>query len=276
MIGFSFSPGGLLFPYHLGVIKSLTNTNHLTEENPIAGSSAGAIAVASHAANVTPEQALEGCIRISDACEEMGGARGRLLPLLEQELNALLPQDAHRVVNERSGLTGLAYKEVFPVQKNVLATRFDSREQLIEDVCNSSMFPFFSSPWPCVIRKGKKSNLNSKINDRDDDNAVWNALPRVVVDGYFTVPRERFGCPDLEELGVCDRTVTISVLPHDAIGLTASDGGPRDRISPVVRSNEEFTDLFRGAVSPSPRKFMVELFERGVADGEAWASNEVL
>ena len=46
MIGFSFSPGGLLFPYHLGVIESLSTNGHLTPHSPIAGSSAGAIAVA--------------------------------------------------------------------------------------------------------------------------------------------------------------------------------------------------------------------------------------
>ena len=217
----------------------------------------------------------------------MGGARGRLLPLLEQELDALLPGDAHEMVNERNGLTGLAYKEVFPVQRNVLATRFDSREQLIEDVCNSSMFPFFSSPWPCVVRnsrnEGRISNRNGSNYDDSINNSnsnavnILNGLPRLVVDGYFTVPRERFGCPDLQDLGVCDRTITVSVFPHDAIGLTASERAC-DRISPVLvdgnNDNELLSDLFRGAVYPSPRKLMVELFERGIADAEAWGANE--
>ena len=187
MIGFSFSPGGLLFPYHLGVIESLSRNGHLTPSSPIAGSSAGAIAVASYAANVRTVDALEGCVRMSEACEVMGGARGRLMPLLEQELDLLLPQDAHTIVNERSGMTGLAYKEIFPSSKNVLATRFNSRDNLKEAICNSSMFPFFTSPWPCVIRPPVES---------DEDDAVKKSLsdflPRLIVDGYFTVPRERY------------------------------------------------------------------------------------
>lgn len=41
--GFSFSPGGLLFPYHLGVITSLEHHGRLTDQVHLAGASAGAI-----------------------------------------------------------------------------------------------------------------------------------------------------------------------------------------------------------------------------------------
>eukprot|EP01083_Nonionella_stella_P048251 129121_1 len=147
-IGFSLSPGGLLLPYHLGALSSLEQSSILTPSTPIAGSSAGAIAVASHACQVSPETCLDGTIRISSKCEAMGGARGNLLGLLEQELEDLLPCNAHELVNARQGLTGLAYKEIFPEVKNVLKTRFESREELMEDVVNSSTFPFFTSNWP--------------------------------------------------------------------------------------------------------------------------------
>lgn len=40
-LGFSFTPGGLLFPYHLGVAKSLELEGFLASDSPLAGSSAG-------------------------------------------------------------------------------------------------------------------------------------------------------------------------------------------------------------------------------------------
>lgn len=40
-LGFSFTPGGLLFPYHLGVAKSLQRQKFLAAGTPLAGSSAG-------------------------------------------------------------------------------------------------------------------------------------------------------------------------------------------------------------------------------------------
>ena len=51
-VGFSLSPGGLLLPYHLGALASLAYHGFLTEKTPLAGSSAGAIAVASQASGV--------------------------------------------------------------------------------------------------------------------------------------------------------------------------------------------------------------------------------
>lgn len=43
-LGFSFSPAGLLLPYHLGVIEYLVHSGYLTDHTPIAGASAGSIA----------------------------------------------------------------------------------------------------------------------------------------------------------------------------------------------------------------------------------------
>jgi len=47
--------GGLLFPWHIGVLSGLAYNNALDDSNPLAGSSAGSIAVASHGAGVRPE-----------------------------------------------------------------------------------------------------------------------------------------------------------------------------------------------------------------------------
>ena len=152
--GYSFSSGGLLFPYHLGAITSLEYHGRITDPVHLAGASAGAIAVASHAARTPPARALEAAFRVCDECETRFGGRavGKLLPLLKEELeNCFLP-DAHEAINEREGVVAIAHRELFPNNRPVLTTPFETRDDLIEAVCDSSMFPFFSTPFPVRLR----------------------------------------------------------------------------------------------------------------------------
>eukprot|EP00590_Aulacoseira_subarctica_P005649 CAMPEP_0172429132 /NCGR_PEP_ID=MMETSP1064-20121228/49211_1 /TAXON_ID=202472 /ORGANISM="Aulacoseira subarctica , Strain CCAP 1002/5" /LENGTH=333 /DNA_ID=CAMNT_0013174335 /DNA_START=8 /DNA_END=1009 /DNA_ORIENTATION=- len=310
-LGFSLSPGGLLFPYHLGVLSSLEHRGYITDQTPLAGSSAGAIAVASHAARVDPMEALNGCIRISEQCMASGGsggARGRLMNLLEKELDDMLPHDAHTIVNNRDGLIGFAWKEIFPLPtKNVLATKFNNREDFIEAVVNSSMFPFFTSNLPFVVRRS--STISKQKKDKEEDKNIEFAnmetldnkdydtdstspteevarpkklilpvltLPRLVVDGFFTVPRQRFGCPIFPPHSGVDREVTVSVFPHDTIGLTASE--PHNQISPILEEGEDSATLlqmlFQAAVNPSTAREHERIFERGYRDAIRWADEE--
>lgn len=172
--GFSFSPGGLLFPYHLGAITSLEHHGRITDPVHLAGASAGAIAVASHAARTPPARAFEAVVRMCEACETQfnGRAVGNLLPLLKIEMDKTLGPDSHTIINEREGVVALAHRELFPNNRPVLMTKFETRDDLIEAVCDSSMFPFFSTPFPARLRYKNGEQL-----------------PRVVVDGFFTVPR---------------------------------------------------------------------------------------
>jgi len=177
----------------------------------------------------------------------------------------MLPENAHEIVNERDGLTGLAYKQIFPTQKNILKTKFGSREELIEDICNSSVFPFFTTNWPFVVRYGRNGD-----GDGDGDNEAprWN-LPRVIVDGYFTVPRERFGCPFIPEDNI--RTVTISCFPHDTIGLVASEA--QDRISPLpcnVDPTNQLGKLIASATTPSTKEEFQLMYNGGKEDALRW------
>jgi len=275
--GFSLSPGGLLFPYHIGVLQGLSHHSYLTEENPLAGSSAGAIAVTSHAANKSPYDAIDATTRISDKCAMLGSARGNLLKFLEKELDDLLDEDVHEMFNEREGFVGLAYQEIFPRNKSFLDVEFDSKEHVIDSVLSSSMFPFFSTNWPC--RFARKSNNEF--------------IPRLTMDGFFTVPRDRFGCPDfdmalsnlnesgrqnddLEKRYKVDRTITVSVFPHDMISLTASK--ECDQISPVIENPDETTDqitrLFRLATETASHEEYNQLYEDGWKDAEKWIRDE--
>ena len=152
--GFSFSPGGLLFPYHLGAITALEYHGRITEQVHLAGASAGAIAVASHAARTPPARAMEAAFNVCVECDTRFGGRaiGKLLPLLKIEMERCLSPDAHEIINEREGVVALAHRELFPNNRPVLTTRFDTRDELIEAVCDSSMFPFFSTPFPVRLR----------------------------------------------------------------------------------------------------------------------------
>jgi hypothetical protein len=248
--GFSLSPGGLLLPYSLGVLDSLQYNGFLDTKTAIAGSSAGAIATASHACNLDSRLILDATIRMSDRCEELGGARGRLLPLLREELNRFIQDEQLEALREREGETVIAFQEVFPFNRPIHQTDFKDRHDLTNAVCYSSMFPFFSTNFPVAIDTSKR-------------------FPRVVVDGFFTVPRNRFGCPDFELANVhVDRTVGISAFPKEAFGISAF--ASEDFISPTFEGANQVQDLVRLATKPSSAKELTQLFESGWADAERW------
>lgn len=239
-----------MLPYHVGVLDALEYNQMLTPDTPIAGSSAGAIACASHASRVPSAQVLEATIDISNQCEQMGGARGRLLPLLKEKLDELLTDERFEDVQLRPGATGIAYREIFPRNRNILQTEFDDRHELIRSVCYSSMFPFFSTQFPAMLDTSQ-------------------GYPRLVVDGYFTVPRERFGCPDFSMANIdVDRTVTVSCFPKDRIRLDGSL--PTDCISPLVEGDGQLERLFRIATQATTRKDLTSVYEEGWQDAERW------
>ena len=225
---------------------------------------------------------------MSNAARELGGANGNLLPLLQEELDQLLDDNVHQVLNEREGFVGLAHYQVFPSNTPILETYFENKDHVMDSICNSSMFPFFSTKWPARWANWK----------REGDGA----LPRLVVDGYFTVSRDRFGCPDLnmnharqeetssttiseekqqqegeeqaKEVSNVDRTITISVFPHETISLTASS--EHDRISPSIQedSTSQMSNLFRLATQCATREEYTKLYEDGWKDAEEWMKEE--
>lgn len=214
--------------------------------------------------------------------------------MLEEELENLLPSNAHEIVNEREGMTGLAYRQLFPSAKNILKTKFGSREEFMEDICNSSTFPFFTTNLPFLVRMGapprasptlveeeddSSENSNEEIDVANNPNDISNGLsfnlPRVLVDGYFTVPRSRFGCPILPPDSGAQRTVTISVFPHEAIGL--SDSEHHDRISPEPCPSDptsQLTELLQIATSSSSAETLRRMYDLGREDALRWIDTD--
>ena len=299
-IGFSLSPGGLLLPYHLGALASLSHHGYLTDSTPLAGSSAGAIAVASHASGVAALKALEAATRVSRKSHPLFVARGGLLPALRTELDHLLPAEAHKVLTDREGLVALAHRELFPRNRSVLQTQFETRRSLMDAICDSSMFPYFltNRPVRMVRRQGRM-------------------LPRMVVDGVFACSAERIGCPDF---GDCvethhdrstriqhtnlrtknsherrtrgpssppdtappdtstrtkiDRTIMVSVFPTEMLSLTTSH--KQDQIGPAVEENMagQAARLVRMATLASSAADLQDLYQQGFLDAEHWVVEE--
>lgn len=269
-IGFSLSPGGLLLPYHLGALASLSFHGYLTDSTPLAGSSAGAIAVASHASGVPSLQALEASTRVSGKLigNPLFVPSGSLLPSLRTEMHHLLPTKAHEILNDRDGVVALAHRELFPRNQRVLQTQFETRNCLLDAVCDSSMFPFFLSNRP--VRMVKRPNR---------------LLPRMVVDGLFACDMERIGCPDFEQTTINtkakntdkelpDRTILVSVFPSEFLSMTTAP--KEDQIGPILEENMvgQAIRLVRLATQAATPSELNDLYQQGFLDAEYWGRNE--
>jgi predicted acylesterase/phospholipase RssA len=112
-LGVSFSPAGLLTPFHIGVANHLKEVKILNTETTLAGSSGGALAACTSALSIPSDILLESCSRIAQRCRDLGTFR-TLRTALDEALFDILSLDAHDVINNRSGLTKIAYAEVFP------------------------------------------------------------------------------------------------------------------------------------------------------------------
>lgn len=252
--GFSLSPGGLLLPYHIGALEALEYNQQLTATTPIAGSSAGSIAVAAHGCGIDGPRVMEATAQIADECQAQGGTRGRLLPKLRNALDGLVTPEAFEQLQNRPGSVTVAYRQVLPRYRSMHQNEFEDKADLVNAICHSSTFPFFTTNWPVALDTSKR-------------------IPRLAMDGFFAVPRERFGCPDFEQAGVTvDRTVMISVFPQDRIGMDACQ--VEDCISPQSRPGlGQMENLLRLATQAATRKEYAQVYEAGYQDAEQWCRN---
>uniref|UniRef100_A0A0G4HNV0 PNPLA domain-containing protein n=1 Tax=Chromera velia CCMP2878 TaxID=1169474 RepID=A0A0G4HNV0_9ALVE len=206
-IGFSFSPAGLLFPYHLGVAQKLQEVGLLTNRTPICGASAGAltaIAIGLELPFATMEDAIQ---RLCADCKASGTA-GRLNTVLRRELDILLPDDAHEKLNSRPAPVIISYSSLSlgepegndkrpysgPALRGArFISNFRSKQDLIEVMCASCCVPFWFSGWPAVSCRGE-----------------------YCVDGFFAVPQRFFGCPSAP----AKRTIFVCPFSAKVVGLT--------------------------------------------------------
>lgn len=284
-----------MLPYHLGALECLqyekvlqtpASSSSASASSPVAGSSAGAIAAMAYGCGLPQRRVLEATIQVSDQAAALGGARGRLLPLLQNQMNQLVgdeefdylmqssqsqqetqeqydaayPSSITTTTTTTTTNIGIAYTEIFPKRRSILQTSFRDRQDLFQAVSGSCMFPFFATNFPCLWDRSSSSSSSS--SPLQPGNILRS---RLVVDGFFSVPRERFGCPDFEMAYMLpstttnsygddfddssatgcsssssqeehpmkvDRTIAISVFPKSQIGMTAF--ADEDTISPSL------------------------------------------
>ncbi|KAG2498150.1 hypothetical protein HYH03_003908 [Edaphochlamys debaryana] len=149
-LGFGFSAGGFLYPYHLGVLWELRDLNILKDYKvQMAGASAGSLAVATYNCGLEPEKAMQALHEFAANCRS-NGTRYRLGGLLRDFLHAYLPKDAHERCR---GNTYVALTRLFPVVRNEMVSEWSSKDDFVNSLLTSCHIPFyFNGSWMTEYR----------------------------------------------------------------------------------------------------------------------------
>lgn len=194
-LGVTFSPAGLLTPFHLGVASSLRDNLLISDETALAGSSGGAIVACTEALSMESELILDACTKVAIECRNRGTFR-TLASALKTQLTSLLPEGSHDVLSSRGADLTIAYQRIWPRIEAVNQRKFRSKADLIKAVEASCTIPMYYSGSPfTTLLDGSRA-----------------------VDGYFTTSANRFGCPHT------NREFEIAVCPFDHImvGLSSN------------------------------------------------------
>lgn len=200
-LGLSFSPAGLLTPFHLGVRWAFESDvlDLVLPTTAVAGSSGGALTAVTAALNIDPFLCLNAQKKISMSFKKGGTLKEALDPVLDE----LLPLDSVEKLKNR-GLPGhdmgnsctISYYELYPAGKARHVREFKDRSDLLDCLRASCAVPFYFDGFsPIYVRKSW----------------AW--------DGVFAVP-DRFGCP---ETGA-DFEILSCPFVATAVGLKAIPG----------------------------------------------------
>ncbi|KAL3695257.1 hypothetical protein R1sor_009333 [Riccia sorocarpa] len=233
--GFSFSAAGLLFPYHLGVCECLMEHGYLTENTPLAGSSAGALVCAVVASGLKMSDALLATKALAKDCRENGTAF-RLGAVLRVYLESSLPDDAHV---RTSGRIRVAITQVFRQPRGLLVDQFDSKEDLINALHTSCFIPGYLAPRPVTVFRN-----------------------RICVDGGITL----FMPPTAAE-----KTVKVCAFSAAAWGIKGIEISPDHNPKMFKVSNRQ---LLNWALEPAEDEILDGLYEMGYEDALVWVRRE--
>lgn len=175
--GVSFSPAGLLTPFHLGASFQLREMGIISKNCSLGGASGGSLVAVASACETTAkhnyELFLKGSFKVADYCRTHG-TRGSLRVALDQVLQEILPEDISHQISNRDGKCIIAYTEIDGFfLKSVYVTEFRSKEDIIECLRASCNIPFYFDGFkPTVTVRGRQA-----------------------IDGFFATDLRRFGCP---------------------------------------------------------------------------------
>ncbi|KAK3271487.1 hypothetical protein CYMTET_20166 [Cymbomonas tetramitiformis] len=145
IFGFSFSPGALLMPYHVGVAQELAELSFINDTTPLAGTSAGSILVSCIAGGV-PYDSMTAALKELIGDLRQNGTLGRVAPLLRTFLEELLPADIHTRMTQRSisvGITKVQYGNNQRPLRGLTIRNFYSKEDVINAITASGWTPFW-------------------------------------------------------------------------------------------------------------------------------------
>jgi hypothetical protein len=242
--GVSFSPAGLLTPYHIGASKCLVDLGVITSECGLAGSSGGALAAVTSALlchiekNSMPLNPLEASVYVAQQCRDFGG-RGTLRTALDTVLEKLLPEDVHNLLNDRHAPVQISFTTLGKSttdQTNFITphfiTKFQNKQDVIDCLRASCNIPFyFNGNNVFVPVRGMKA-----------------------IDGFFSVDFRRFGCPNTfathRELIICPYKQSLVNIKPD-ISRPLDSQCEYDIISPSLLDEKYWPFSFKQVLQMS-------------------------
>ena len=134
---FAMSGCGWLWPYYLGVIKTMKTHGYLTNKSTCAGTSGGSLGALVACADIEPELALEFIIKLSKSSHFFkdidAGMKSELLPLL--------PSDALEKCNNRLDIVVTRLWPNPSFTKPLVTSSFQSKEELVDHIAASCFIP---------------------------------------------------------------------------------------------------------------------------------------
>ena len=140
LLGFGFSGGGFLFPWHLGVVTELQDAGIITTKTPLSGASCGAIIVSCVHSRLNLHSLVKELMSFAEDCRTNGTA-GRLRFVIEHFMTANLSSDAHL---KCGGKTHIQMTRVFPYLKVISVSEWTSKEDLVQAICCSCHIPAYN------------------------------------------------------------------------------------------------------------------------------------
>jgi len=190
-LGVSFSPAGLLTPFHIGASEQLRKLNIINEKTALAGSSGGALAALSAGLSLSSEVLLASSANIAKRCRDEG-PRNVLRKALEAEFKSALPMDCCDLLKSRLAPCFLAYTELTHCMKPHYICDFKDRDDVIEVLSASCNVPYYF----------------------DGNNVRVGVRGSYGIDGVFSTGLNRVGCPPTGATHL-----EISVSPYSATKL---------------------------------------------------------
>ncbi|MEW5306537.1 MAG: hypothetical protein WDW36_008994 [Sanguina aurantia] len=234
--GFSFSAGGLLFSYYIGIAAGLRDAGVLLPETPVAGASAGSLIAACCKSGLPTDTIVAAFDDLALDCRTHG-TRLRLGPVLERVLTYALPEDIHA---RCEGVLHVAVTRVFPNYGPLTISSFSSKQDVINTLLTSCHIPFFFN-----------GNLVRAYRDAHYyDGGLTQFLPKPPAARVF------------------------NVCCFPAANMRGA-GGSID-ISPDTFEPWPYTtrQMLAWAFEPAPEEILVMLTAKGRRDAMAWAESQ--